>query len=54
MYQIPDHVTRYNRRPNRWMCETYRPSGWDVASVIVIGFAVASLIVVAAIMLNTR
>lgn len=41
----PDHVTRYNHKPNRWMQE-YRPYRADIEwqNILIIAFSVATLI----------
>jgi hypothetical protein len=56
MYNLPDHVTRYNHRnPNRWLIQTgtvRRASGWDVWSRAAVALCVPALIVAAVVILQ--
>lgn len=56
MYNLPDHVTRYNHRTsNRWMIQTghvRRASGWDVCSRVAVMMCVPALIVAAVVILQ--
>lgn len=56
MYNLPDHVTRYNHKnPNRWLIQTgsvRRVSAWDVVSRAAVMMCVPALIVAAVVILQ--
>ncbi len=55
MYNLPDHVTRYNHKHNRWLIQTgpvRRASGWDVWSRVAVMMCVPALIVAAVVILQ--
>lgn len=54
MYQIQDTVSRYTRKPNRWMVGDmpYRPSGWDITSKLLVTASVIVLILVPVMLLK--
>lgn len=52
--RLPDHVTRYNHKPNRWMneCKPYQENASEWPYIAIIAMCVSMMITVGVMLLQ--